>query len=267
MKLMMRGLKNRSVDLVEATLEQSLRTDVYAALVADPRSVHAAGVVDPKMHIRKELARAMADYTESSTFRKLLDLDVDHELACKCTSQSGVFDVHVLESVGSCLPATVKASLLDRATKSEILVKLVTFKKRQEIGNRMRKDNRRFCNRLLRLEVKKSGASIVHAKDSVIVRAQQVRFKYYAGMEVSLENHTLTNNVFDGLPADMIRTHTRRKSARIRESEVWSELDCVQKAMAKATALCAYVASREEGGALGLFVQVYLSSYMYLIVR
>ena len=162
-------LKTRTVDVVEATLDQNLREDAYAALVADPRSVHAVGVIDPKAHIRKELAKAMADYTESPTFRKLLDLDKDHELACKCISQAGIFDVNVLESVGSCLPATVKASLLDRATKSEILVKLVNFRKRQEISKRMREDNRRYCNRLLRLEIKPSGVSTEHARDSVIV--------------------------------------------------------------------------------------------------
>ena len=50
-------IKSRVMDMVEATLEQELRTDCFAALIPDPTAVHASKVVDPKLQIRKELSR------------------------------------------------------------------------------------------------------------------------------------------------------------------------------------------------------------------
>ena len=102
-----KALKARAMDITEATLEQDLRNDCYAALVSDPPEVHATKVVDPKLHIR-ELSRAMSTYIKSAPFRKLLDLDKDH---ASCISLSGIFDANILETVSCCLPATMKAAL------------------------------------------------------------------------------------------------------------------------------------------------------------
>ena len=181
------------LETTTAVIEQKFEKNKYSSLACNPRGILADGVPDPGSAVRGVLKKSLLNFAESPIFREVLSAASCDAQFYEFITKSGIWDANVLEAFAACLPNRVESALLARASESEILVKVCSYRERRYMGRVLRERNRDLVGHIKRLQFKKRGndVSILSERSCSTDVATHLRDAYYHSLDVNIVNHTL----------------------------------------------------------------------------
>ena len=181
------------LDTTSAVIEQRFAKDKYASLACNPRAILADGVPDPGSAVRSVLKKSLLNFAESPIFREILGAATCSVKYYEFITKSGIWDANILEAFPACLPNRVEPALLARASESEILVKVCSYRERRYMGRILRERNRDLVGHIKKLQLNRKGSnvSILSDRSCSTDVATKLRDAYYQSLDVNIVNHTL----------------------------------------------------------------------------
>jgi len=271
--------------ITRAVAMQPFAKGKYESLASRPREVYMHGVVDPGTPVRSFLQSKLASYTESPVFSEMLAAPPAENAFFEELVKLGVWDANVLESFTAALPNRVRAALLDRAGRSEILVRVTSFKDRARLSDRLKEGNATFVLHISQIPLARVVTPEANLRAQVYDDASWIRDQYYQELDARVVNHTVPDyagcwapqpsegtsvatvsylaptskcyetgnpsvykNVYDGIPPMGVKRAVRSKSAKITDHETYKTMNIVQKTVAEGAAVVAYVRSKSDPG-------------------
>jgi hypothetical protein len=271
-------IKRKIAVALESTLCQDLAVVDVMELVANPRSVHAVGVINPTGLVLAKLKEGMTSKCESKIFRDALNSCASDSVKTSLLNaiRSVKVDANVLEMMGQCLPVVCISAIVDRAYKNELISQLFPFRVRDMLSRIVREGGRASINHLFNIsEVKEFD---IPSRSTAFERAEVLRERFYEihvnGLVIA--NHTLPDyntclarqattsaaslvvrmlgprascpteevdyhNLYDGIDPHRMAPKKKTESAYTFTSEAFKTMNPVEKCIQKAAVVSSHI--------------------------
>lgn len=192
-------VKQRLASLLHEFCESDFDDVVREGSFTTPRNIRYKNIKSPSVAIVSAVADAVSSFSTSNVFLNALKCKSSERYVKALTKvmKNVTVDCSILEEVMSISPMATVAAIYDKATKNQMLNILLTHKKKVNLLNLLRKEEKGFIHQVVerckKREVYPDYTYFVH--NSPITYANNLRQRYYDSIGFKIVNHTLPDPI------------------------------------------------------------------------